>query len=1143
MQLRAFAVTAACLALGCVVPAMGQEYRSTISGRVTDTQQAMIPGVKIVCTNAGTGAKYDTVSGSDGAYTIPFLVPGRYDLSAEASGFKSYLRNGIQVSTNQRIQLDIALEVGQVNETITVVADAPGLETATASTGQVINSRQMEDMPANGRTPLVLAQLSAGIIPNTSPRFVRPFDNGGSSTFSMGGAPASTNELLLDGAPNVGAGGAVAYNPPMDAVTELKVESFSADAAYGHTGGGTVNVLTKSGTNSLHGSAYEFNQTSTLDATAWFLNRNGQKKSVTRYNQWGANSGGPVYIPKLFDGRNKLFFFFAYEGVRDGLPRPSLYTVPTAAERTGDLSELLKAGNQYQIYDPLTGVKAGSRIQRMPFPNNIIPSNRLNPITQKLLQYFPAPNSFTNPDGVNNFQSHEIEINKFYNDLARVDWNTSARHKISFNYRNNLRLVNLDSFDSIASNSFTHRTNWGGGFDDVVTISPTTVLNTRGNYTRYYTDTAAGSAGYDIAQLGFPASLAAAVTSKKLPRINFTTVAGLAGAGQSASANETYQIFTTLTKIVGNHSLKTGADLRLYRNSSNSYGDSSGSYTFGTNWTVGPLDNSTSAPVGQDLASALLGLPTSGDFDVNGSSIYQAGYYALFLQDDFRARPDLTLNLGMRYERDLPTTERYNRTTNGFDFTTPSPISAAALAAYAGNPIPEIPASQFRVNGGLLFAGQGNRHVYDTQANSFSPRFGFAWKPAALGQKTVIRGGFGIYFFGLGTMGINQPGFSQSTSLVATNDGYLTPAVTLNNPFPDGISQPVGAALGIGTYMGKSVTFANPNPLNPYSVRWTFNVQHELPGKITLEVGYEGNHAVHLSDNVSLDYTPAQFLSTSPVRDQAVINRLSAHVDNPFAGLLPGTTLNGSTTTVASLLTAYPQFTSVTETGMNEGSSYFQMGSVRMEKRFSRGLTLLFNYQYSKMLTRISRLNSSDIQLTKRVAAEDRPQRVVVSANYELPFGKGKSLASNAPKLLNGLIGGWTLNGIYQLQSGPVLSWGNMIYYGGDIQLNPRAVDRAFDITRFNRVSAEQLSQNIRTFPLTFGNLRADGPNNLDLSAIKMFPIHERLNLQFRFEAFNALNHPVFKAPSLSPTSSAFATINSVDNLSRVVQMGLRLTW
>jgi hypothetical protein len=1143
MRLRiAFAAGIFVWLLSCL-PAMGQEFRSTISGRVIDQQQAAVPNVKIVCTNTETAARYETVSANDGGFALPFLPPGPYTLEAQGGGFKAYVRKGIQVTTNERMQLDIALELGQLAETVTITAEAPVLETATASTGQLIDSRQMENMPANGRTPLVLAQLAAGIIPNTSPRFVRPFDNGGSSTFSMGGAPATTNELLIDGAPDVGAGGAVAYNPPMDAVTELKVESFQADAAYGHTGGGTVNVLTKSGTNTLHGSAYEFNQVSALAATSFFLNASRQKKNVTRYNQWGANSGGPVYFPKVFDGRNKLFFFFSYEGVRDGLPRPNPYSVPTDAERNGDFSALLKLGSQYTIYDPATGVQQGSRIQRTPFPNNIIPSTRIGAIAKNLTPFWPQPNNPTNADGVQNYQSHEMELNKFDNELTRVDLNAGIRNKLAFNFRHNLRWNTQNVFDNIAKVSLTHRLNWGGGMDHVLTLSPTTLLNYRLSYTRYLSDGIAAAKGYDIVKAGFPASLAAAAAELKLPAISFGTISSIGSGGSSVSTNDTYQIFAALTKVRGAHTLKTGVDLRLYRNSAGGYGNSTGTYTFGTNWTRGPLDNSTAAPIGQDWAAFLLGLPTSGSVDVNGSSVYQAGYYSIFLQDDFRVRSDLTLNVGIRYERDLPTTERFNRTVNGFDSTTSSPIAAAAIAAYAKSPIAEVPASQFKVNGGLLFAGPNRRNIYNTEANNFSPRFGFAWKPAALGGKTVIRGGVGVYYFPIGAAGVVQTGFSQSTSLVPTNDGYLTPYATLSNPFPDGISQPVGSTQGIATYLGKGISFYNPDPLNPYSVRWTFNIQRELPGRITVEAGYQGNHAVHLTDSMSLTYTPAQFLSTLPFRDTAVINRLSANVTNPFANLLPGSTINGSTIAVSSLLTAYPQFTGVSVSGLNEGSSYFHLGSIRVEKRLSHGLTIGGNYQYSKMMGRLSRLNPSDVQLEKAVASDDRPRRLVVSGSYDLPFGRGKKIGSNVPKLVNGIIGDWNINGIHSRQSGGVLGWGNVIYYGGPLQLDSHNPNRMFDITQFNRNSTQQLASNLRTFPSSFGSLRADSPNNYSFSAIKQFPIRERLKLQYRCEFFNAFNHPVFRSANTSPTSSAFGTQSAEDSLARVIQMALRLTW
>ena len=860
----------------------------------------------------------------------------------------------------------------------------------------------------------------------------------------------------------------------------------------------------------------------------------------------GRHAGRTRFVPKVFDGRNKVFFFVAYEGVRNTLPRPSAATVPTAAERTGDLSALLAIGPQYTVYDPASGVAVGARIQRTPFSGNIIPASRINPISKNLMQFLPLPNNFTLPDGTNDYLSNEAELDTFWSGLTRVDFNFSARNKFYVNLRHNHRVeAGPDLYHNIGTNYFAPRINTGGMVEDVMVLSATTtVFDIRANYTRYSSPAIAGSDGYDITQLGFPASLKGLTGAQKLPSIGFSDITGgIGGIADGNSDNETYQIFSTVTKVRGNQSIKFGTDLRLYRNAAASYGNSTGAYTFGTNWTNGPLDNSVSAPQGQDWAGFLLGLPTAGSLDLNGSDIYQAGYYSLFVQDDFRVRPDLTLNLGVRYERDLPTTERFNRTVNGFDSTAPSPVSAAALAAYAQNPIAQIPASQFRVNGGLLFAGPGDRSVYNTTDHNFSPRVGLAWKPKILGEKTVIRGGFGMYYFPVGATGIYQTGFSNTTSMVVTNNGYLTPAATLSNPFPSGVQYPVGSSQGLATYMGKAVTFYNPNPLNPYSLRWTANVQHALPGRITMQLGYEGNHAVHLTDSATLDYTPAQFLSTSPFRNQAVINTLSANVANPFANLLPGTTINGSTIPLSSLLMAYPQFTSVTEAGLNEANSYYEDGSVRLEKRFSGGLTLQAHYDLSKLLGRFSRLNSSDVQLTKQVAAEDRPQRLVILGSYELPFGRGKRYLSQVPAVLNAATGGWIVNVVHAQQVGAALNWGNVLYFGGDLDLNNRNVAHAFNTSLFDRVSADQLSDNIRTFPLTFGNLRQDGSDTYDMSGVKQFHIHERLRFEYRCEWFNALNHPNFSAPNLSPTSSAFGTITSISGLNRVIQMSLRLGW
>jgi hypothetical protein len=1128
-----------------VIAAWAQEYRSTIAGSVRDPQQAAVPGVQILAAQTAMGTEFKTVSNESGQFVLPLLPPGNYRITVETAGFKRYVRENFAISANQRYQLDIALELGGVTETVTVEAAAPILTANTASMGQAIVTTQIENMPMNGRTPLALAQLAFGVVPTIDRQFFRPFDNNGPSGFSMGGAPQRSNELLLDGAPNMMRNRVVAYNPPVDVVGEVKVETFQADAAYGNTGGGTVNVVLKSGVNQPHGTLYEFNQVSRLAATPFFTNRAGQRKSVTRYNQYGGSGGGPVWIPRVLDGRNRLFWFFAYEGIRQNAPEPLTRTVPTPAERNGDFSALLKAGANYQIYDPATGVLEGSRIRRQPFANNIIPANRLNAIAKNYLQFFPEPNQSARADGQDNYAANTIRSDKFYNTLGRLDVNFGDRHKLFWNMRYNNRVENRNNvFNNLATGNFLTRINWGSTLDDVFTFGPTMLLNTRLSWNRFTPSNVRPSDGFDSTTLGFPAALAASSPHLVLPRIQFRddrSFTHLGDSGGDITPFDTFQIFETFTKIQSSHSLKFGADLRQQRESGLSYGNSAGRYEFDARWTRGPLDNSTDAPLGQDLAAFLLGMPSGGNFQVQAARTQSSYYTAFFLQDDWRARSNLTFNLGLRYERETGTVERFNRTLRGFDLTAVNAVTNAAKAAYAQSPNPLLPASRFNPLGGVLFAGPQNRSAYGTEDHALSPRAGFAWTPKAFGSKTVVRGGVGVFYFTYGAGGINQPGFSQTTTLVSTLDNFLTPAATLSNPFPTGILQPVGAAQGINTFLGQSVSYSAMQLDQPYSLRWTLGVQREIRPDLVLELGYIGSHAVHLTEDHDLNFVPSEYLSTSPVRDQANSDRLTAIVPNPFRNLLPGTNLNGSTTALENLLRAYSQFSGdggVSLQSDNNGRSIFHMMQVRVEKRLSHGLQLLGNYQFSKQIETDRRLYKAAPDLEKRVADDDRPHRLVVSSSWDLPF-------QSKHRALGRMVNGWTLNGIYTFQPGAPLNFegSNAIYYGGPLKFDPRAIDRAFDITRFELNSRNQLDRNVRTFSSRFNNLRADKVNNFDLSLIKSTRITERVSLQFRFETFNALNRASFIEPNLAPANASFGRISDQANLPRIVQMALRLKW
>ena len=822
--------------------------------------------------------------------------------------------------------------------------------------------------------------------------------------------------------------------------------------------------------------------------------------------------------------------------------------------RNGDFSGLLAFGSSYQLYDPNSAVAEGSRRRRQPLAGNIIPPARLNTIAKNYLQYYPQPNQPGILNGQqNNYLSTPADTDAYWNYLGRMDYNISDRHKLYVSAHSNWRRVDYQNYwPGEATGLYRYRVGSGGYLDDVYAFSPTTYLNMRIGWTRFNDPDKIRSDGFDITKLGFPASMAAASINPLMPGITFSDpTRGLGGLNGFSAPFVTEQLFAALTRVQGSHSLKFGGDLRRLRQNTIQWGNSAGSFTFGPNWVNGPLDNSPSAPLGQGMASFLLGLPTAGSFDVNSHSSYKSWYTSVFLQDDWRPTSNLTLNIGLRYEKETSATENHDRTLVGFDFSSANAVTAAAKQAYAASPIAQLPASRFNPVGGPLFAGSGNRSVYRTPNSAFSPRLGLAYRPALLGGRTVIRAGMGMFFQPYGTMPFgssttNQPGFSGSTPVVATNDGYLTPYATLNNPFPDGIGRPVGAANGLNTDLGKAITFVNPTLKAPYLVRWTFSVQKEIAQNLAVEVGYIGSHGLHLTFDRDLNFVPASALSTSPARDQAVINTLTSNVTNPFRGLLPNTNLNGSTVALSQLLRPYPQYfgdNSLRISPENMGYSIYHLVDARVEKRLSHGFQFLVSWSISKMISGVSMLNPSDLAPERRIAAEDRPQRVVISGGYRLPFGKGNLIGRNAPRRLNAIIGGWKVGGIWTKQTGPLLGWGNVIYYGGDLHSDPRNLDKAFDTTRFNTVSAQQLASNIRTFPSAFSNLRADGPNNVDLNLQKDTQIKERFRLQFRIEAFNALNHTLFAGATVAPTSAAFGRITSQANISRFLQMSLRLAW
>ncbi len=1127
-----------------------QDYRGQIAGKVLDPSGSAVPGAMVKVINVATNSTSSMKSDGQGAYASLFLTPSTYMVSVEAAGFKKLVRQGIDVRVGDSLQIDLTLEVGAAQETVNVTAEAGLLETTSASSGQVISTRTIADLPLSDGNPFILHRLVPGVIYNGDLKFSRPFDNGGTSSIVVDGAPGA-NEFTLDGAPNMASGGRVAFVPPRDVVEEFKVETANFDASDGHTAGGNVNVALKSGTNSLHGTAYEFFRNDKLAANDFFLNRSGRPRDSLRYNLWGGTVGGPVLFPKVYNGKNRTFFFFGYEGIKDRFPEPGLYTVPSAAQRTGDLSGLLALGSAYQIYDPLTGVAEGARIRRTPLPGNLIPANRISPISKNYLGLYPLPNQPGDREGRNNYVSANTRGDDFYSLTFRGDHQLTDRQKAFFRYTSNTRRESRGNWSGVtngvrATGNYLFRNNYAGTFDHLVTLSPSMVFNWRAGYSRFGEPSIRQHEGlFDPKSLGFTPQAAAFFGPEQyVPRFEIGQFSVL---GDSIGGGLTYNIYSfqpNLTKIAGKHHIRIGYDFRSYRQNNFGAGHSAGRYDFGTTYTRGPLDNSSGAPIGQDYAAFLLGQTTGGLIDRNTSRSNQSVYHGGFFQDDYKVTSRLTLNLGVRYEWEGAVDERYNRNTRGFDFTSASPIEAAALAAYARNPIQEVPAAGFKVKGGYLFADSKNRGFWNPDTNNFEPRIGFAYR---VSNHTVLRGGVGVYAVPFNITGTNQPGFSQSTSIVPSLNAGLTFVANLSNPFPDGVATPPGNKDGLGTFLGRGVTYFPLDVRNPLSTRFEFGGQHELRGWL-LQASYVGNRGSDLTvgSNI-LNAVPKKYLSTSTERDQPTIDFLSANVTNPFANLIPGQGLNGATTGRSQLLRPFPQFTSIS-TVRFDGSSRYHSLQAKVEKRLSHGFSFLMSYTLSKLMEKASFLNEQDTEYEERLNGADRRQRVVFSSIFEIPFGRGRKFGTGWNRGVDAVLGGWQISGIAQFQSGGPLNFDDNYLFRGDrnsvvIPASERTVDRWFNTAGFETANAKQLGSNYRTAPRQFPGVETQGLNLWDLSVIKAFSITERTRLQFRTELINAFNHAQFSDPSRSATNSAFGKITGQSNLPRNIQLALRLVF
>jgi hypothetical protein len=1122
--------------LVCGLTLQGQDVRASLTGLITDQSGAPIADAIVSATNIDTQVVSVTKSNTAGSYVILFLLPGHYNVDIKAAGFKQFIRDNLTLSTSEKGTLDIKMEVGAVNQSVEVKAEAPLLETTTASRSNAVTGQQIMDLPNNSRNIYNVILALPGVAKQDANW--EQFSNYGlinSTRISINGGVARDNETVIDGVVDTQPDRTVTFQPPLESVAEISVQTSNFDSAYGRFGGGVTAINTKSGTNAMHGSVFEYHTNSALAANSWSRDFQGLPKPEGRENQYGFEIDAPIFVPKLFDGRNRLFFMLSYEGQRVGSQGGGSTVVPTAAMKSGDFSAVPRV-----IYDPMSTHIVNGQAVRTPFPNNHIPSSLINPVSANLLGYLPAPNLAQTGYGLANYNNTQNSISNYGLWLGRIDYRINERNNIFFSagklpYLETDGVLFPNSPADVSSENPLHRNFDRYVIDWTNTLSPTTVLNFRAGYIQYGSLSGNPLAiGFDNRTLGIDPALVAQQRVAQFPRFEiggfYTALGSTSPLNNSVQDTESYQ--ANVIRSVGRHQLKMGAEFRIYNSDQWSSGYGGGLYQFTKGFTqANPI--TADAVSGDEFASFLLGHPATGEMDLTIDPAFQNKYWAVFAHDDVRVTKHIALNLGLRWDYETPIEERYNRMLRGFAFDQASPLA------------PQVPG----LMGGLLYAGSSgdSRYASNPDHNNIQPRIGVS---AQVAKDWVIRGGYGLYY--MATFG-GQPttGFSATTPLVSSADGGLTPLVSLTNAFPGTLTQPVGNSLGLGTNLGQPISFNDVNRKTPYSQQFSFGIQHVLRLGMVAEATYSGN--------LTSDYPVSVNLNAIPIAQLGMPSSYyTAQVPNPFQGLLPlNRSMNGATVPRQDLLVPYPQFTSVTMNNIPLGKNNYQALQTRLAMRYRNGMTLNLGYTWSKTLEQMSFLNPQDFdlqnikasKLEKRLAQFDVPQHFTALWTYELPFGHNKALGNGFNGFWDKVISGWQVNLIATLQSGFPATYPNAPSLdpleSAKLPDGQRNLFEAFNTNLFP-TKAPNLQYTYRTWPTRFSDVRLMPLVNLDASLSKSTAITEKLHFMFRAEAYNASNTPWFNSQSsggTDVTQAQFGWYNLSSATNRSITLIGKLIW
>ena len=1213
------------------MPSGAQESLGSIVGSVSDPQNNAIRNAQVEVRNVDTGVVTPVKTNESGLFEADFLIPGHYSLTVDAPGFKRSVREGLVLAISGRIPVDFKMEVGQVSESITVSAGTPILETTNASTGRVVEQRELAELPVGQLDPMNMQILSPDIMFEGLSTTSSVTANGGNSEYrTMGGI--GYNEYTFDGVPLTAITGQPGFTPSSDMVDEMKVQTSNFDAQTGFTAGVTVSLTSKAGTNDYHGSMSDqmfqsrWNATPYFTRLAWLAGiRNGTispntpEQSGGRQNTFGVTLGGPVRIPKLYNGRNKFFFEFVFNGYRTNTTGGTGldYSVPQTSWWNGDFSALQKVNpTLYTIYDPSTGVVSNGQVTRTPFANNLIPQSRIvDPLVPFYKKLYPTPNNvpgIVTAEGFNDYFAVNVPSIQVWNSfLNRYDYNINSNHRVFVKwYWNRLDADTADwTYQSAPGllSSGAIRLGTGGDASYVWVVSRNTVLTVGAAITRYHvgTDNELQKA-IEPSQVGLPAYMdAAAGNLHVLPSILFTTQQSVNINYPTVPVNTTDTLNVDLVTVITRHSLKYGWDERRYHYATPPTGYTSGAFTFNNAYDKQAANTTTAGSWGLEFAAFLMGVPSAITYTNPDSPYWSSPARALYLQDDWRVNSRLTVNLGLRYEYQGGISERYNRGISGnFIFNQQLPYSSAAQAAYAANPIPELPASQFQVSGAIQYLGQPNS-TFTNAVNDFMPRAGAAWQ---IRPDTVLRLGYGWFDDILNPLGLvpsNQFGFTQATSTTVSNDSGLTfccggLSSIMSNPFPNGFIQPYGNSLGGAALSGQSFTYWPMDYHPARQQRWRAGLQHQFRRDVVVEFAYEGSYARIsqaagiYSPGQPIDYVPQQYYCSGGVRNTTCDTNLTQLVANPFyignlsslqqsnpalySYLATQSTFSSPTIAKARLLEQFPQYTGLS--GVRPGLTYDQTQGkniyrnivLQVQKKFSYGFNSSFSYTHESGAVQDYYLNPFDAGPSWEANILAPPNHFIWSTVWELPVGAGRKWLTHG--IAEKVLGGWELGWIYMYQTGEwqdpynssaVRFWGNDFFYGNlndlGALMNHSAAQAQNTLEWFlptvaykgtgpipsgfegfdGRAANQPGTYQVRTVPRTLTALPIPAVRNWDLRVQKTFNIRERIKLHIMGQALNLTNHTQFGGPDVTPTDTAFGMVSAQRNVPRFIELSARI--